>query len=1056
MIGKRRIDLILGLVLALLAFTVYCFTLSDGAFPGRSAQSLLQYTGLFPVFSPSSPIWAGMVRLLSQPFVGCVFRINLFSALCGALSVWLLYEIVSKTIFATIDVDESGETNALTAARLAGISSALALAFCMPFWFVSNRADIASFDTLLLLIVTWVFSLYARTGKYKYALLFAFLYGIGIVELATFIVLAPLFGGYLVFLLWREEKLRTPVIVQLVLCAVSGLLLYLVSAWLFYGTEGYHLRNYSGYFQVVWFTWRDQYFLITRGLPKEGWLIVLVVSVVPWLTGLMVARRALNGEKDTAYYVLHAILTGLAVCLLLNLKFAPWTMLGTGKLLVTPYVLNAMVFGYAVAYWFLLPRMLWRHAESNAASWARHNVGRLFAAVGLIFLCVVSFRNLPQADARAAGMVNRYAEAVIDNVPDNCSWLIADGIWDNHFMITARGKGRDLKILNIRGGASEVYMKWVATLFDEVRLKNLARIGMIPMLNEWFGSDPDVQNKVAVLSSPDLWISSGFTVVPHKLVFVGVQGIKNINAEKLYTEQEQFWAEFAPVLQDANDGAERVSNFGREVVRHASMVANNLGVLMEDLAETGIGAEKVERQGHAFASYRKAREINPENISALLNMANMVENGYPAPDTEAIKKDLEELGSNMPANVRMWALSYFHGYVRMPAAFAQLGWTWALSGQPGLAFAGFKKAMDLLPDGEKGSIKQRLADVYFMQNENDESEALYYELLVEDPENMQALLGSARIACRKGDFVKAGEFLDRAEKSGVNPVSMAFEKALLSLYEGNMTEARTVLEDLLERNPAHVRAWTVLADVCMGQGDKEGLKRCALKLKEINGGELISNMIEGKLALMDSDLDSARRIFRQALGRDPNNIYVLEQVLRLDVALRRENDARLHMLHLLRLDPGNALANFTRGSLQMLDGDYDMAEDSFRKSLEKQKTPHALNELAWLLAKRERYRESERLAREAIAQNDKMSSSWDTLGVVLMKTGRLDEAQKAFEKSLSINQSDPSVFLHMAEFHLMKGDNTQARELMVMLDGKRDELSSEDKKQLEKMFTELP
>ena len=71
----------------------------------------------------------------------------------------------------------------------------LFLAFCAPFWFVSTRAHPASFDVFLLLFSAWVLLRFTLDKTPALMYLFAFLYGLGITEFATFIVWAPVFGS---------------------------------------------------------------------------------------------------------------------------------------------------------------------------------------------------------------------------------------------------------------------------------------------------------------------------------------------------------------------------------------------------------------------------------------------------------------------------------------------------------------------------------------------------------------------------------------------------------------------------------------------------------------------------------------------------------------------------------------------------------------------------------------------------------------------------------------------------------------------------------------------
>ena len=72
------------------------------------------------------------------------------------------------------------------------------------------------------------------------------------------------------------------------------------------------------------------------------------------------------------------------VAVLLNVKFAPWTMLGFDRLLVTPYVLVATLLGYLVAYWFLIPAVWWRDPERLVDRWLRRWLGGV-VGVAVVF-----------------------------------------------------------------------------------------------------------------------------------------------------------------------------------------------------------------------------------------------------------------------------------------------------------------------------------------------------------------------------------------------------------------------------------------------------------------------------------------------------------------------------------------------------------------------------------------------------------------------------------------------------------------------------------------------
>ncbi|OGV69639.1 MAG: hypothetical protein A2283_23595 [Lentisphaerae bacterium RIFOXYA12_FULL_48_11] len=1044
------LDLTIGFSLGLLALGVYLATLSVGAYPGDSASYIVQVSGLFPRLSPLNPFWSAISYLIVQiPFGSMALKLNVFSALCGAASVLLMYLVVCGTIRNIIDIHVVDSKRAVIASRLAGSTSALFLAFCIPFWIVSNRAHMASFDVFIMTGMAWLFLKYVNNGSQRLILLFALLYGLSVVEFATMIVLFPLFGGYLLFNLWKREQLEIGFILRIVVSGLAGLLFYFIAAWFFAGSEGCQMREYGNYFQVIWYMWTEQYMLIAKSLPKTGWLLVLIMTSLPWLTCLFISTRALNAEKEWTYYLLHIVMTGLIISVLLNAPFAPWSMFKMSHLLVTPYVLIASVFGYLVAYWYLLPSFLWLDSESPVLVRLGEKLGPYLAFPFFVLVVVTPFSNYKICDGRWAGAVNTYARTVLKCLAPEHQCLVTDGVIDNHLLIAADDCGRKINILNIRNGDNEPYMSYIAAKFDSPRLKNLARTGMFPMLQEWIETDVEIKNKLAIEWPCDLWVGAGYSVVPYGLVTIGEQDIHNLVPDVLLAKNRELQNNVIQVLQNCTNDVS-LSRMARHLLRGISLNVVNLGCLMEDLG----------RKDDAFRLYAEARNICPENISALLNQSSMVAAGYKTDKRDSIKNDMNALNSgDIRRRPDIWTLSRSYGYVRTPAAFAQLGLVWAFSGQPGAAVTGLKKAMELLPEKSKGLAKQMLADVYLVQDHDEDSESLYYELLIENASNKRALMGMARVSARKHDLKKALDYLKKAENAGVPKSVITMEMALFNVMFGNIAQARIGLEEVVDLKPEGVmganigRAWIMLMGIYLQQRDLPALSECVKRIEEnktLNKG--LAFIAKGHVGLAQNNLMEARNNFCTALDAIPNNILIIELLLRLDVVEGKKKESEGHVQQLLKLDPNNALGNYIRGAVQFDNMEYALAEDSYRKSLQRRRSPEVLNDLAWVLQRRDACHEAERLIRESISLNDKNYISWDTFGVVLMKLNKLDEAEKALDRSMSLaGREVMSVIIHMAQVNILKGSKQKAMDLISMISAKQSSMSAENSKDYEKI-----
>jgi tetratricopeptide (TPR) repeat protein len=1037
-----------GPLLGLLALVVYLATLSVGAFPGESARHVAEAAGVTPRLTPDQPLWHAAASVLDRiPLGGIALRLNLLNAFLAAAVVALLHGIMRSVVLKCIEVNPVNRSRAEAAARLAAVGAALFLAFCLPFWFTATRAHPVMLSALLLVLLARRFVDYAGDGRPGRLFLFAFLYGLATVESASFILFAPVFGMGLIYLLWTRKQLRPGRIVGLALSALAGLLLYVLASWHFYGGEGYVIREYKGLYQVLFFMWRDQWLMIKRSLPPVGWLMVVAVSIVPWLTTLLVARRALNEEKDWGYYLLHLVLTGILLGVLWNAPFAPWAMLGQGRLLVIPYVLCAAVFGYLCAYAFLLPWAWWEHSESASRQKLRRRLGPALAGILLLAALIAPFRNGPEANGRAARFIDVFARELVDSL-DGRTWVVTDGSIDNHIQLAAREMGLNLTLLNLGKEGNESYMRYVSNLFgDTARLKNAAQVGLLSLLQEWMASDPAIAQKLALMVFPDLWLGAELSAVPVNAVFLGAPALAGLDVTAMDSRHDRFCNRLLPLLTGSDAPPERshtrrlLALYRKHLARHLSLTANNLGVVLED----------IERPDEAFAAYERSRAFDTDNVSALLNEAAMLDHGFVTSRDASIRADLNALIDDETRRYRVWALSRYYGFVRAPQAFVQMGLAWARSGQPGLAVSGLRRAMEFLPEEGKGAVKQMLADVYLLQDEDDAGETLYYELLVEDPANVRALLGSARIASRKGDFAKAKEFLERAETAGAPKTTMAMEWASAHAMAGQVDQTRVILEDLLEVDPKSQRGWAMLAGILVESKDGPGVQRCIDRLESLDAPPGLTDVMRGKLAEMEGDVDAARGFYENSLRARPMNRQVLEFLLRLDLVEGKQDDAQQHARRVLQIDPNNAFANYVMGAVHIAEGHYDLAEASLRRSLEAKLAPGAFNDLAWVVLERGHPGKAEKYARAALKMAPEMYQAWDTLGMALLKLARLPEAEEALEKALALAPDDADVAVHMAELRAVQGDKARAKELVDSLAARERDLSESEQNRLERV-----
>ena len=166
--------------------------------------------------APGYPLFTMLGHLFSLiPVQPLPFRINLFAAVCGAITVGIVY---------------------FTAVRLAGhrvpaAGAALVLAFTPLFWRWSLVAEVFSLNNLLAAIFVFLLVLWLeQPERMKFLIAAAFVSGLALTNQQTFV----LFGPAVIFLLWRKRSLllaRPGTVAACVVALLAGLLPYAYIPW---------------------------------------------------------------------------------------------------------------------------------------------------------------------------------------------------------------------------------------------------------------------------------------------------------------------------------------------------------------------------------------------------------------------------------------------------------------------------------------------------------------------------------------------------------------------------------------------------------------------------------------------------------------------------------------------------------------------------------------------------------------------------------------------------------------------------------------------------------
>ena len=476
----------------------------------------------------------------------------------------------------------------------------------------------------------------------------------------------------------------------------------------------------------------------------------------------------------------------------------------------------------------------------------------------------------------------------------------------------------------------------------------------------------------------------------------------------------------------------------------------------------------------AFATYELVlNTIDPDNVSVLFNEFEMARSGIKCAlaKKNEIERKLKAIVDDPKRRYVLWSLSRYYGYIRSPEIFARMGYAWARSGQMGNAIAQVQRAIDFVSADRQTSLLNMMAAIYASGNQLKKSREVYEQVLASDAKNREALMGMARIALQSGAEAEARSYLEKASKVAGGDAP-GIEMAMLMLMNNDLDRARMEMQKVTDMHPKNLQAWSLLAGVLLQQADlAKGDSTRAKVMDELE------NMILPKMEALSSDprdyfVQMTRGLVYMRKGpnfrkqaRDalviaamsrPDVSVAGDMILGLDIELDDGEAAERHARMVLRRDRHNKLANYVMGSLRLKDGDYSTAETFLRLSIDGEKPiAAALNDLAEVLRRLQRYDEAEAFARKSVAAQPNLYVAWETLGSSLLDQNKnLEEAEKCVEKAIQLAKAELKVEdirmqITLARVQIAKGSLDKARTTLRQLRKRAAELSNYDRDQLE-------
>lgn len=1042
-----RWDWIAAGLISLVLFFVYFLTSSRWAFPGESSGLLAILTGARPNVMPENFFWQkilGVVTTLAGP-AHAVEAATVTCMLFSALSLGLTYLVATAVFELLIDKkhmeknSEGRDFHADFASRLGGLVTTLTLAFSAPFWVAASRVNLYSIYLLWILASAYLMLRFMASGNSWLLYAFCFLYGMGMSQSSVMIQFSPVFALMAIFGMIHFSKYNYMTGGgALVILGFGWALMLLASVYSFTNSPGYVLLEYWGKSLVADNLIRGLFIKVFNSLPRNGWLIIVGLVILPWIAWLIVAARTLNGENGPAIKGLNLAIFIVTLTVVLDTRVSPWQFFGFSAEQIVTYTMTAMTFGYCItaAYMYTV-HLLSSQKDSKFSLMAARALRTVIMTFAGIIVVIEIGSSYVHAETKNSKFITTYVDRLIDNL-DGRSWIVTDGVFDDMILLRGMERGMTLHMLDLGSAGNKVYTKQLKEELTSARLKNSLDIGVFTFLQEWIASDPDVSKKLVLCLFPDLWSIGDFRIYPRGLAFFGGNETETGFSGKIAAKEnvESYFKLMDELEVQLSGVSERSSKYvlalAASVRRRVSFIGNNLGYFIETRGQ----------KNEALSIYKRVHEFDPGNVSAMLNYASLLEKFGTEKEKTDIKNQIAEFKKKQTKPLQIWELSRTQGYVNSPEAFSYLGWTWAMSGQSTLAIKTLGMAIGNDYDSGVFGMMMTMADIHSRRGDTEQTEKILETILKDNPNDLKSLLSLAQIKMVKGETEAAGVLLEKARSTGIPKARILREEASLKLATGDYEGARTTLLELLADAPKDADArlslyMTYAKEFSKADTDELRNEIRPKMLAEIDELFRMSDaryfqgaIARGHMNLLENKLENAREDFLIANKTMPGIVPILELILRLDYSLKDPAQAKQHSMDILQIAPDHPFANYIMGSIALSHGEFESAEAYLQRSIERDPTVIATGDLAYVKFKLDDIDRAFELVTQALDRSKDLYEVWDTYGQILFDQGKLEESEMALRTALKLNVQNPIVHLHLARVLFAQGRKQDSRNIL--------------------------
>ena len=366
-------------------------------------------------------------------------------------------------------------------------------------------------------------------------------------------------------------------------------------------------------------------------------------------------------------------------------------------------------------------------------------------------------------------------------------------------------------------------------------------------------------------------------------------------------------------------------------------------------------------------------------------------------------------------------------YDALPEAHFAMAQAASNANDPARALTETERALALRPDWEMAA----LARAQLQSRQSPEQAIASLEAFIErQPAARDARLALARLLIGEKRYAPARQHFAQLLKNFPDNPEVIYPVAMLALQQGDLATGRAQLEHLLSTEfPDKSTIHFFLGQ--LEQEEKHPLAALEHYRQVTSGEQQLPAVVRAAQILADQGrLPDARQLLQAGRGSlDGSQLTLAEAQLLRDAG--RFNDAYIALASALGAQPDHLELLYEAALVAERLGKFELLEAHLQHLLRlKPDHAHALNALGYSWADRNiRLDEAHAMISQALAQTPDDPFIMDSLGWVLYRQGKLDDALQTLQGAYRI-KADAEIAAHLAEVLWHKGRQDEARRLL--------------------------